>query len=436
MFPDEGYYGFEDFYCPVEDITTNFPVCENFSELLDDSFGTQMVLFGGSKEQDTWLFMNEHCGTGQGYSGFPLVSYISNRLLYSPPIPIKVAIYNEEGEFKGSWHQCQPISDQMKHREIQGTVELPETDGVVRGTKVHYALLSPEDRGTYFTTHKGFVGFSYKQEIYIKHKMADATRRAELNRCGIYTKANRWMLVVEIPSSHNIYPSEDRTHLKDLDEQVYYSSFHRNMPEEVKDWLTAQNHGDINEKDLTKWLKEKFSDFSFDYKCNQANPSGKLMQLPVVLNKSKGEGTSSTSNRQPNSRREGISCLKSFIIPKVQFINDEQDSPLARFDLQSYTLYINMDNETLRSRVEPHIRNYNSLSASEIENEVGRYVASSVIYRIFEVQKLSKKEETIENKKNRWVPEILEACWSDETNSMISTVLKKRHNRRSITAAK
>ena len=431
-----GYYGLKDFYCHDLEETTSFPYCAEFSHELENSHGTDMVLMGATEEQDTWTQLNKECSMGESKfgSGYGFWQFISNRLWDLPPSKIKIMIYNPDGSER-SYQSCRPLKEQMLLRQINGTIELPETEGVLKGTKAHYCTTVGSDRGALYSWSSGFVGFAYKGEVYFDQDQHHTSRRSDLQNCGIYTKSTSWTVIFEIPSSLDLKTQMDRTSLLGIDKNSYFSSFANNLPDDIKNWLEEQVPVEVDVKDLNSWLKNKLANFKGFKGDFEGNKSGQTNTNKDGNDNSCGTGGGKSSKPPSNRgnttspktrRRSGVSNLKNFNLPEIKLINDDI-SELARFDIDnSYTVFINEGHKIFKSRVDRLAKEFSHIPKNMIKSHVFKYTVKNVIYRIFEIQQYSEEGESLEDKEKRWKPEVLEACWTEDSNAIIRRVLNRK----------
>jgi hypothetical protein len=440
----EGFYGLCDFEDPEEG-PTNFPDCSQFNPQLKNSFGTDMVLMGGSEEQDTWNVLHARCGKHNPSkplppygSGHNFINYISNRLWGPPPIPVKAEIYRTETNEFVNISTCVDLKTQMLARKVNGSFILPETDGIIKGTKVYYAHVTPQQRGMKWTQETGIVGFAYKGELYFDKNKNDNSHRADLKNCGIYTKSRQWMIVFEIPSDVKLYSSGDRTFLKGIDQNVYAEALKDNLPDVIRDFLIDNTDTEIKESDLNKWLRDELECFRLPKESNKGNPNDDdqvVSEEPEpTLNEDNGNNTGNSSSGGGGGRRRtrnkaSYSKLKCADLPELVSIRDEEDPQMFRFDFKEYRLFCNLHHKIFKSRLEKFVNEFKKMTEQEIENTVYMHHIKCVLYRIFEVQKYF-PDETISMKSARWQPDILEALWSSDTDSRIRNKLSRNEKYR------
>lgn len=434
----EGYYGLSDFYCDDLEGKSNFPYCpkEDFSKELQNNIGTDMVLMGRTPKDDTWESISEACSPinkKTKSAGWSIVHYISNRLWGPPPCPVKVQIYhtnqdNEEtyGKEK-SHHYCLDLKSQMKKRKVNGTFKLPKIEGIDSNIEVYYAYLDKEDEG-YYTSQGGFVGFAYKGEVYLEKK-APQSHRADLRNCGIFTKSSKWMLIPVMPDSANLTSSGDRTFLKGIDKNLIFEQIKENLPQEITDWLHDQIETEINHSDLKSWLKEQLSCFKFPFAPSlQGSIGGSKSNKANETEKNKNTVTGKKSKRQ--KIKENSQKLKTYEIPEISQFNDEE-SDLIRFCFDEYRIYYNRGHMISKFRAKKFINQFDKITIKEIENKISEYTIKSSLYRIFEVQQVH-EDLSLQEKSLLWSPEILEAIWSNDTDSRIEYNLKRKDSVRSV----
>jgi hypothetical protein len=419
----DGVYGFSDFEDEVQG-KVNFVETTNFSPELKGTVGTDVVLMGATPEQDTWLQLNRAAGNGTGHgSGWPVVHQVSNRLWGPGPVPVKIQIYDSEGLEK-SYHTCLDLRSQTKKRKVNGIVELPETEGVPKGTIAHYCYLDKEDSG-YYTQEAGMVAFAYKGEVYYNKNNPPQTNRSELSNCGIFANSSKWMVVFEIPSEHHYYSSGDRTHLKGLDKYSFFNAFKENLPKEISTWLDDQIENKIDSTDLNKWLRRELQQFRLPFATIGGSPSPGA-KSDSGNNRNSG-GRSGTTRKA--KQKSSYSKLQNAEVPKITEFCDEE-SDLIRFSFIDYEMFINKGHKVFKFRSKKFANEFDKITTTEIDIEVMKYIIKSSLYRIFEVQQIH-SDMSIPLKQKLWEPNILEALWSVDTDSRIKQTLTKRQNNRS-----
>ena len=418
----DGIYGFSDFEDEIQG-KVNFVETTEFSPELNNTVGTDIVLMGATLEQDTWVQLNRASGNGTGLgSGWPVVSQISNRLWGPAPYPVKVKIYGE-GHTSYAW-ECLDLKSQIEKRKVNGVIDLPEQEGVPKGTKAYYCYLDGEDTGKYTQT-SGMVGFAYKGEVYYNKNNAPQTNRAELSNCGIFANSSKWLVVFEIPPGHRYYSSGDRTHLKGLDKYAFFNAFKENLPKEISTWLDDQIENKFDSTDLNKWLRRELQQFRLPFATIGGSPS---LGAKSSSGNSGNTGTGSGATRKAK-QKSAFSKLQNAEVPKITEYSDEE-SDLVRFSFIDYEIFINKGHKVFKFRSKKFMNEFDKITSSEIDLEVMKYIIKSSLYRIFEVHQIH-DDETVPNKEKMWVPEILEANWSVDTDSRIKQTLTKRQNNRS-----
>ena len=421
----DGIYGFSDFEDNIQG-KVNFVETTSFSRELNDTVGTDMVLMGATEEQDTWVQLNRAAGTlnNRHASGLQIVKQISNRLWGPSPYPVKVQIYDDKGE-EIQARTCLDLKTQMQRRKVYGSIELPQSEGVPKGTKAHYCYLDKQDFG-YHTQVYGLVGFAYKGETYFDKNNPPQTNRSELSNCGIFANSSKWLVIFEIPSSHHYYSSGDRTHLKGLDKYAFFNAFKENLPKEISTWLDDQIENKIDTTDLNKWLRRELQQFRLPF----ATAVGSQTPGANTTNKTSGGGGGSTTTTTRKAKtKSSYSKLQNAEVPKITEFSDEE-SDLIRFSFIDYEIFINKSHKIFKYRTKKFMNEFDKITPTEIDIEIMKYIIKSSLYRIFEVQQIH-DDRTINEKQKMWEPNILEALWSVDTDSRIKQTLTKRQNNRS-----
>jgi len=440
----DGCYGLKDFDCEfIEDVTC-FPYHENFSSEINDAIsGTEMVLMGSNEEENTWNRMCQETSlSNKGadfYAGHTLADFLSNRFWNNTSSEIHVQLYNEEGT-KGALRRVKSLKEQMQLLEDFGMVELNGFEGVPNGTKAYYARVRKKENNTTvmtgkgrFSFSKGWVSFAWKNENYMEHRISNQTRVKHLKDCGIFSNPSDWMIVFELPNDFDGKPSNDRTQLLSIEKELFFEAFKSSMPEVIKNFLDSQISTDIDDKDITKWLKNSFSDFMLEGPKVKPSTGGN--------NTGTGGSRNSSGQNKTTPKAQSNKRLKSFTVPKCELITSEEPDTLVEFDFTNYEIRVYEEHPLFKRRIDEATNKYDNLRQEELKDVVYRYILRGTVHRIFETQKIyggDSKANTmwlsIDQRIEKWKPEILEGCWTQETTEKVRSKLSKKNKERSALA--
>ena len=440
MLLEDGCYGLKDFYCEDMEDMTCFPYHSQFSSEISDAVsGTEMVLMGETEDENTWNRMCHETSlsnsTAGFYAGHTLVDFLGNRFWENPSSEIHVQLYNEQGA-KGATRRVKSLKEQMMLLEDFGSVSLNGFDGVPDGTTAYYARVRKKEGNKYvmtgtgrFSFSKGWVSFAWKNENYMEHRISNQTRVKHLKDCGIFSNPSDWMIVFELPNDFDGKPSNDRTQLLSIEKEVFFEAFKSSMPDVIKDFLDSQISTDIDDKDISKWLKDSFSDFMLE------SPKSKSGSGPTGTGKPNKNGgpKKSTPKSQSNKR------LKSFAVPKCELITSDEPDSLVEFDFSSYEIRVYEQHPLFSRRIDEAKNEYENLRLEELKEMVYRYILRGTVHRIFETQKIYGSEPktnkmwiSIDQRIEKWKPEILEGCWTQETTEKVRAKLSKKNKERAV----
>lgn len=428
--PTTGNYGLRDIWCPYNEHWTNTPVCDRFSEYLTiDTEGTEMVLLGESEEQDTFIQLEKASsvsGNTEG-TGWNIYNYISMRVFKDIGTDFKVSIYKSGTEEKMMNANTSPLSQYISRCERYGSFLL-EGIGIPEGTIAHYGLKPQGTERQIFSS--GFVSFGFKNENYLNQKLHHTVKAQQLINCGIHTKPTSWFVVFELPETEEINIEMHRKSLDGIEKELYYSAFAQNLPEEITDWLDNEIDAKDDTKKIDDWLKDRFK-----FKIEQ-NTCGEE-KGDKVCNDSEKTIPLAPQEQQKTARilkfqKEKKSVLPSkkiqnFKIPNHRRVSHGEFLPLVQFNFDAYTITVNEDNPLWKHRVQQISKDFNTGIESIIETETYRRILDSAIGAIFEIQEVFPKE-TIQNKKDKWNPDILSSIWTKDQVNNSNRYLKKKYS--------
>ena len=255
-----------------------------------------------------------------------------------------------------------------------------------------------------------------------------------MKQCGVVIQPTKWLVVFEIPdSASNIIPSEDRIELRgDLKMFNFFEAFKKNIPQEMLDYINKQIVKNSDSQDISKWLKDQFSDLLPNRK------EGNRIKILTHGNNPSSNKSSRNNNKPPQNKRSrlnGLQKLKNRMIPSHLLVNGGEDGPLVEFDYAGYSLTVNRENFLFQDRCKKISDKYENILKAETEDMVYKYTLKGALYRIFTISRFNDKF-SLEERRDRWNIESLESAWTKDTETAIDRAFSsKNKNREGIIAA-
>ena len=430
--PKSGNYGLKDFWCDYEEVKTNTPVCDTFSKYLTkDRAGTEMVLLGTSDDQDTFLQIEKECGiTGKTKAtGWNIYNYFHSRLFKDIGTDFKVEVYRAGTNEVVSHYKIPPLLEKLQKSENYGTVTLVGEQGVPDGTIAHYGLVDKSSSGQGLTS--GFISYAFKNENYLNLKCNPRARSIKLMNSGIHTKSTSWFIVFEIPSnSVQVSIPATRTALDGIEEENYQTAFSDNLPKVISDWLDSQRDYEEEDKDISKWLKNR-------HKCKIEQPvcgpedgdkNCNDREASTLTAKQRSKKARISNYQKTKKEKSALKKLQQNEPPEIMRVENGPEVPLVQFLNQgnSHKILINTDSLEWKYRCKQISNDFKPGIKSAIELELTKRHADSAWGRITEIMNVY-KEESIQKRKDRWNPEILSGIWTYDQQSEIKRVLKTKY---------
>lgn len=428
LLDEEPFYGIQSKTCDYYEEDSEFQYCSDFnSELAStEKTGTSMVLMGANDEEDSWMTMCAKCtpsAANPSYAGFSIFKYISNRFFKDIGDDIFIHVYDEDKNCNGK-RKVPMGHDLMQKTDSYGVIDLLG-DSIPSGTKLHFCLKSEYKSANQHAGLKGNVYFCWKKEVYFDHRESAATRSQRLRNSGIWHKPTEWILVVELPDDWEGYPSENRLKLNNINEFDFYCAISDNLPEEISEWMHENKNSDLESDEIQKWLDNTFKEISNSFKSK--SPGTSLGNGPILITESNSkrphpETQKKNASRMANKKRS-LEHLKSFVVPDVVAVEDSE-SPLFEFMFEDYTLLMNTLHPLYIHREKKMIDTYSHIDASIIKDVLARYHFKGCISRIFDVQ-TQYHDKSINERKQKWMPDILEATWNHDSESAVKRYLSR-----------
>jgi hypothetical protein len=438
--PQRNVYTLPAEYCEELEQNTSYPLHCEFSELLDNATGTEVVCMGNSEDENTFDAFDRACGIRQGGndggSGYGIFKYYNHRFFDKPQSNFRVAIYGKSND-SFRWAKVKGLKSIIYDRcKLNGSIKL--TVGGVPVTAHWGVLYAPgetkEDGKSGYVSNwasYGMTAFAWKGETYFDFHQHHNSKRKDVKECGIPIKPEKIMIVFEIDRKTQLNTNSQRTALfhknKELDKYLFHEEFSKNLPNEIKQWMKDNTKPIDNEENIDKFLDQKLKEMRTERSETMAIRSVKSPSAAVstkqsgkTLNSKKMSYRGTVGNRRSSSRN-----LKACQKPQIIYINNEDD-PLAEFNYNSYSLTINQGSASFKGRVDRITDKFDGvcLVKDMIENSVTKHLAWSCIERVFEISDIW-KEASLESQKEKWRPDSLESCWSGYIDIQILKECKK-----------
>ena len=242
---------------------------EEFCMLQEKDSGTEIVLWGENKKQDTWDELNrvyiskrkKVIRAREGQTGNALRKWLSNRFAnkfvdaWGRDIPIRVAEY-EQGTYNlnGSpsiWYACEQVQN-SNWGESADSSRIPWDGGEANLRVLVLPTDSSSKKQSNFRTTGGVTIFfkneAYEQRLLSDHKASDAL----LTKCGLGMLPgdlkNKVWITVELEDTAPFQPTFDRTGL--MDEKT-------GSPVDFEEEVAEKIAGSLNNlKKFSKWVKK------------------------------------------------------------------------------------------------------------------------------------------------------------------------------------
>ena len=449
---DDDLYGLKDFKDQDGSLTC-FPeltdeeyesVFSNVSgdtkQIKETDYGTEMVLMGDSDSEDTWLNMNiavardkSSMERTQTASGKPIHFYLTERLWEDMGSDIYITEYSTNqstGAAQNAVRQVYMLKDQMTSGfwELEGCIDLKGV-GIPKGTKAYYCVTRNKAKRN--STKKGygsvtglrekryFTSFAWRKENYVDFGEHPQTRIKKAKECGIYAHQNRFVIVFELPDNYDPGTTADRTKLIKVDENLFYTAFRENIPQDILDYLAQNTEDDLN-IDISTYAQQALKDMI---------PKGTEKVKDGITKKST---TTTVRKKTPRKSRQkapnGWSQLRTYKIPDICSVQDTT-APLIEFQVVNWRLVYNTEHPVWKFRAKRIEQQYLLKSATptsqrHIEIVLAKGLVVNALRRIFETQQ-AYSDESRQIRESKWESSILEACWTLESEKMIERELRK-----------
>lgn len=230
----------------------------------------------------------------------------------------------------------------------------------------------------------------------------------------------------ELPDNYDAEITLDRTKLTGIDENLFYTAFRENLPQDILDYLADNTNSDMS-LDISTYAQEALKDM-----------------IPKNVGKSKdgiqsgsggntGNKTTTTKKRSKGTRtrkrnQSGWSKLSTYKIPDILSVEDET-APLIEFQVVNWRLVYNLSHPVWEFRAKRIVESYlerNGIPISEkiVEQVLAQGLVVNALRRIFETQQ-AYSDESKQVRESKWDSSILEACWTLESEKMLERELKK-----------
>lgn len=223
-----------------------------------------------------------------------------------------------------------------------------------------------------------------------------------------------------MPDTYDAGTTLDRTKLTRIDENLFFTAFRENIPQDILDYISENTESDLN-IDISSYAQQALKDMI---------PKG-TEKAKVGITKPTKSTTSVRKKRNRSARNKapsGWTQLKSYKIPDICSVQDDK-APLIEFQVLNWRLVYNTEHPVWKFRAKRVEEQYLAKSAlptsqKHIELVLAKGLVVNALRRIFETQQ-AYSNESRQIRESKWESSILEACWTLESEKMIERELRK-----------
>tara|TARA_Y100001938_G_scaffold145197_1_gene221357 strand:- start:97 stop:1851 length:1755 start_codon:yes stop_codon:yes gene_type:complete len=436
-----GIYHLPTFECEYTGDQTSWPICDSFSEYRSNSTTTEVVTMGDNIDQDTWLDFDQTCSlrkaSTDGGTGYGVFRYLTHRLWTQPQAPVKVGIYEKSTGDLSRLATVNGLKSFMikKGCKQYGTVNFKYNDKI--DIVAHWSIIKDAKDSGYSSnwSASGYTGIAWKGEVYSDFKQHHLSVKKDLNDCGVIIKYNKVLIIFEIRDDVQLNTNSGRTELFDgdskIDKTLLHDLFRENFPQKLREWQEENQLKDENSEDLMKQIAKDMKGLGFgSSKKGTVSTQSPLKIARTSNHKSipalKSAAVKSKSMKKINSATN----LRNYKPIPHREIADE-NAPLIEFHYRDYVLLLNTGSSVYQNRRK---RILNQLGESclvnaTLEFQIKRKMVVNAIYTIFETSS-NYADSTLEERKEKWLPQNLEANWNDSTEKEILKIIKRKNDER------
>lgn len=372
-----------------------------------------------SEAGGSWDTFNMALSPNNGVSGWNIAKFLSNRF-FKTPCKLDVACYSKKGKSKyvrvhGALH-CMVNTKRYGKFNLLG-------NNIPAGTIAHWCIMNEKkiDRNKLLQDY--CIGFSLRNELLTNLDDSCASRTTDFTKCGVFSNANRLVVVFEIPDDAGFVWSGDRSNIlsgtlrKAIKKDDFYAAFRKQIPDKISELQIEEEY----EFDLDKIQKELMKELN-DFFMSSLGP----------LSNSSGRKPGSGGGKTPASSTSGQKF--KFSLNKIPNLveSDNEDAPIVSYLVDSDTIVVNHGSPVFKLRrskiVENADKDYNLISDKEIDGTIRGEIYRGAVYAMAEFFMVEGKNHTPEEVEEFLIPDKLD-CWGMTNNRAVRVRLGHRLTR-------